>query len=478
MPKVTPNLRSNDPRVPVLNAVLATGERDTTRKELAEIAGVSPRSVMKVIADLSELHVLERDPVRLGPGCGLVLSFALGSESLRGGLLDANGNLHCQKKLPAMVGQLGLPPDRLLERVRKLANEIMAAGLHHDCLQVDGALRMLGVNVAWPSPIDRRGYPRGRVLSHHDWHGPRPGEPERLSLKEHVALALGPPFSERKEHVSAINDANADALAVAFDHARGRALDLDDEDAPRVILTVRIGGGLGAATIELATHKRSELSFISARLMVGTNGYAGELGHLPISKSTVQDITADPPEGLAAIGYRRWGCSCGGHGHLESLASGTAFARRMQASGYEVMGDVARATSQTRVLMNDRGNAQAQRALQDCGRLIGRALANAILMHDPHSVWLTGFFADEQVVRGIEQERGIWGSMIGDTVTIKHLTGENYAYNAVKGAGLAVVRQRVMSQLAELLTHDRLKRLTFPFDHTHLHTMHRDGHSR
>lgn len=114
-------------------------------------------------------------------------------------------------------------------------------------------------------------------------------------------------------------------MTVAFDHARDRALEPDDEeDAARVILTVRIGGGLGAATTELATHKRSVLSsFISARLMVGTNGYAGELGHLPISKPTVKEITTDPPEGLAPIDYRRWPCSCGEHGHLESVAGGT-----------------------------------------------------------------------------------------------------------------------------------------------------------
>lgn len=126
-----------------------------------------------------------------------MLSIALGSESIRGGLLDANGTLHHSEKLSPLPGQLGLPPQRLLERVRKLANEIMAAGLGDPRLRVGGAVRMLGVNVAWPSPIDRRGYPRGHVLSENGWHSPRPGEPKRLSLGERVARVLGPPSPTR-----------------------------------------------------------------------------------------------------------------------------------------------------------------------------------------------------------------------------------------------------------------------------------------
>jgi len=474
------NPRSNDPRVPVLNAVLATGGRQTPRKALAEVAGVSPRSVMNVIRELSELGVLERDPLRFGPGCGFVLCVALGSESMRGGLLDANGDLHHKTTMTAKPGQLDLSPDELLERVLNLVTKIMASGLADRSLHVGErrALRMLGVNVAWPSPIDRRGFAPGRALSSPDWLVPRPGEAEPRSLGEHVASTLGPPFSDNAERVSAINDANADALSVAFDHARARAFESDETDASRVILTVRVSGGLGAAIIELAPHKRNALSsFIDARLMIGTNGYAGELGHLPISLATVQDITRAPPEGLDPIEFDRWACSCGEHGHLEALASGTAFARRMDASGHhEVMGDDARA--RTQALIRDRSNAPAQRALLDCGRLIGRALANPILMHDPHTVALTGFFADQRIVRGVELERGIWGSTIGDTVAIEHLKADGYAYNAVRGAGLAVVRHRVMRELPRLLRHETVEKLTFPFEPVHLETMRRSSGSR
>jgi predicted NBD/HSP70 family sugar kinase len=461
------HLRSNDPRIPVLNAVLATGEHHPTRKELADVAGVSPRSVMNVIHEMAEFGVLERDPLQLGPGCGFVLSIALDSESMRGGLLDANGTLHHQNEMPARVGQLDLSPDQLLERLRELATLIMASGLDDPALHVGGVLRMLGVNVAWPTPTDRRGFTHGRALSSPDWRYPRAGEPRLRSLAEHVALVLGPPFSEH--FVGAINDSNADALSVAFDHARARAPTDDEIDTPRVIITVRIGGGLGAAIIELPPHRRNVLSFIQARLMIGTNGYAGELGHLPISNATVQAIAKDPPEGLAPIGH--WACSCGGYGHLESLASGTAFARRMQASGHEVMNDPARARSRIRALIHDRSNAQAQHALLDCGKLIGRALANPILMLDPHTVTLTGFLADEQVKRGVQLERGIWGSAIGDTVIIDNLKDNRYAYNAARGAGLAVIRNQVMHQLPRLLRPDSLDKLTFPFEPPHLKTM-------
>lgn len=143
----------------------------------------------------------------------------------------------------------------------------------------------------------------------------------------------------------------------------------------------------------------------------------------------------------------------------------------MEASGHKVMDSAARASKLTRKLIDDRGNPHAQRALLDCGRLIGGALANAILMHDPHSVWLTGFFADEQIVRGIERERWAWGGLIGDTVTIKHLTGNNSADSAVRGAGLEVVQRRVMRQLPQLLSPAGLEQITFPFEQTHLRAM-------
>lgn len=469
------HLRANDPRLPVLHAVLATGHSQTTRAVLAEVAGVSKRSVINVIGELSESAVLAREPVRLGPACGLVLSIALGSESMRGGLLDANGTLHHESKLKARPGQLDQTPHELLGRIRRLAYDILGRGLSDASLRVgqSRALRMLGFNVAWPCPIDRRGFTRGRVLSNVEWHVPRPGDPERLSLAQHAAEALGPPFAEHLERASAINDANADALSVAFDHARSRALQPDETDAPRVILTVRIGGGLGAAIVELATHRSNVLAFIDARLMVGTNGYAGELGHLPISPTTVTEITKDAPEGLAAIDFKHWSCSCGGHGHLESLASGTAFARRMEASGHQLMNDDARAIARTRELIQDRGNVHAQRALMDCGRLVGRALANPILMHDPHTVALTGYFADEQIVKGILRERGIWGSTIGDTVAIEALEHDRYAFNAARGAGLAVVRRLVMRELPRLLSTTTVDALTFPFDAEHLELMSR-----
>jgi len=261
-------------------------------------------------------------------------------------------------------------------------------------------------------------------------------------------------------------------MAVAFDHARDPALqndESDESDVPRVVITVRIGGGLGAAIIELAAPSHNRLSsFIDARLMAGTNGYAGELGHLPISAPTVRDITRGAPDGLAPIDVENWSCSCGGYGHLEALASGTAFARRMEASGYELMDAAARFKTRTRELIRDTGDAKAQRALQDCGRLIGRALANPILMLDPHTVVLTGFFADEQVKRGIERERGVWGSMIGDTVTVDCLEGDQYAYNAVRGAGLAVIRDRVMRELPDLRQPESVHERTFLFEDAHL----------
>ena len=78
----------------------------------------------------------------------------------------------------------------------------------------------------------------------------------------------------------------------------------------------------------------AEFALNRSRLVVGTSGLAGELGHLPIGSSDVTNINAHRPPGLAAVGD--WECSCRQRGHLEGIASVRALIRRLQNSGYEV----------------------------------------------------------------------------------------------------------------------------------------------
>jgi predicted NBD/HSP70 family sugar kinase len=162
-----------------------------------------------------------------------------------------------------------------------------------------------------------------------------------------------------------------------------------------------------------------------------------------------------------------WTCSCGQTGHLGALASGTAWLRRMTASGISVdpllEGSLRTEESQTGAFLDNVRDPRMIYALEDIGRLIGRALAAPILLLDPHSITLTGSFAVEHVRKGLESEREMLRHVFGDAVVVQTAPrDQSYRYIGVRGAALAVIRRRVYRKLNEHLTNDQsLSELTF-----------------
>ncbi|MGZ3114169.1 ROK family protein [Streptomyces sp. H62] len=124
---------------------------------------------------------------------------------------------------------------------------------------------------------------------------------------------------------------------------------------PRDFLHVSAEIGIGAAVV------------VDGRLLRGTRGFAGELGHVP--------VRPDGPE-----------CACGGRGCLEQYAGEKAVLR---AAGVEPGEDrvgllAGRATE---------GDAAVRQALSDAGRALGIALTGAVNLLDPESVVLGGALA-------------------------------------------------------------------------------------
>jgi glucokinase len=136
----------------------------------------------------------------------------------------------------------------------------------------------------------------------------------------------------------------------------------EPRDATLVVLTV--GTGIGGAL------------FVGGRLHRGHGGTAGEFGHVTL------DWHGEP-------------CDCGSRGCLNTLASGTAIARRALSlaqadpqaalhgrTGPLALQDVARAA--------EAGDASAARALHDGARALGAAVAAAVNLLDPDRVSLCG----------------------------------------------------------------------------------------
>ncbi|GHE61473.1 hypothetical protein GCM10014715_13600 [Streptomyces spiralis] len=127
------------------------------------------------------------------------------------------------------------------------------------------------------------------------------------------------------------------------------------EGTPRDFLHVSAEIGIGAAVV------------VDGRLLRGTRGFAGELGHVPVE-----------PEGPA--------CACGGRGCLEQYAGEEAVLR---AAGLEP-GEGRVGLLATRAEAGDEG---VRRALSDAGTALGIALTGAVNLLDPETVVLGGALA-------------------------------------------------------------------------------------
>ncbi|MET8244135.1 ROK family transcriptional regulator [Streptomyces sp. NPDC005202] len=124
---------------------------------------------------------------------------------------------------------------------------------------------------------------------------------------------------------------------------------------PRDFLHVSAEIGIGAALV------------VDGRLLRGTRGFAGELGHVPVE-----------PDGPA--------CPCGGRGCLEQYAGEEAVLRTAGLEpGEDRVGLLA-----TRAAAGDQ---DVRRALRDAGTALGVALTGAVNLLDPETVVLGGALA-------------------------------------------------------------------------------------
>jgi predicted NBD/HSP70 family sugar kinase len=168
---------------------------------------------------------------------------------------------------------------------------------------------------------------------------------------------------------------------------------------------------------------------------------------------------------LAKLNYEQAECSCGkGRHHLEAFASADALLRRLEASGLKIPHGSRRQTSLIRSVFEGDISAKHVHALTDVGRIIGRALANPILMLDPYSITLTGSLAFEDLKQGVLLERGAWRSAIGDHVRVNYLTGDDNVHAGVRGAALAMIRNFVYRQLGDVI--DGKARTGLPLNYT------------
>lgn len=323
----------------VLHAVAAHGP--LSRAAVATRVGLTRAAVSTLVDELTQDGLLvELGPSRPGtvgrPGTALQLNergpaglgAEIGVDHLAVCAVDLGGRVRARTEVASPNRDRGPAPviDQLAALVRQVAAEAELEGV-----------RPVGVAVAVPGLIARESSLVVRAPNL-GWEGVDIGPGLRAALP-------GRPLTVD-------NEANLGALAELW---RG-----GHDPAPRDFIHVSAEIGIGAAVV------------LDGRLLRGTHGFAGELGHVPVH-----------PEGPA--------CPCGGRGCLEQYAGEEAVLR---ASGLSPGQAAAHPGPGGRIALlavrAASGDRQARSALRSAGAALGIALAGAVNLLDPEKVVLGG----------------------------------------------------------------------------------------
>lgn len=332
---------------------------------LAHASGVSAKTLSRAAPDLEREGWLERREGKtwaVGPA-GRVLAVAVSRERVRCAHVDAHGELLAKASQTAMIA----PPHGTAMTPNELSR--LVSGLARKCVTEAGLDPPGAVSIAWPGPISRQaGGPRRFEPSAPEWRGVRLRDLVDRAVDK-AGLAGLP--------VELVNDADAEVLAEA---RWGVAADA------RVVLGIKISGGIGSAII------------IDGVIHEGADGSVGEIGHLPVDTSGIDE---DRPGAVVPLDRLKF-CSCGFHerGHLERFASGRAsidrlVSRQKLRKGY----DEAAPT-----IFDERNTLYRHFVLSSAGKLVGRALAGPWLLLEPDAVVVCPFPYDGAVAVGVKFE--------------------------------------------------------------------------
>jgi predicted NBD/HSP70 family sugar kinase len=209
-----------------------------------------------------------------------------------------------------------------LELAAKLVEQVL------DESQVDRE-RVLGVGIALAGPID---HDRGALHP----SDVLPGWADINAARELEKRVASPCYVD--------NDANLGALAeVTLGAGRNASF----------AAFVSISSGIGAGIV------------VEGRPYHGYRGTAGEIGH----------VVVDPQGPI---------CRCGNRGCLETLASGPALLRLVQASRDEQL------TVKRMIELAREGDAGCTRAIADAGQVVGRVVAGLVNLFSPEMVVIGG----------------------------------------------------------------------------------------
>ena len=305
-----------------------------SRGELARRVGLSRTTLSEITAQLLQrgaIIVADTDAatragsgrpaerLALDPDSGQFLGVDFGHRRVHVAVADASHDVIAQGV--ERYGDDTAWPDRIaiaFELIDRLSRE---TGVHF------GALQAVGIGVPGPYTAARTGVPA-------------------VSWKRQLAPdGVDRAFAERFGGAPVIVDNNTRLAALAEAITRPDAVDN--------LIYLRLSDGVGGGLV------------VSGRLVTGSRGFAGELGH----------VTAQP-KGLP--------CRCGKRGCLETVASVPAILQACRDAGAdtESLDDLALAVA--------KGDPAVDAVLRDVGSMIGSVLGAAAMTLNPREVVIGG----------------------------------------------------------------------------------------
>lgn len=332
---------------------LIQGRGPISRKDIAQISGLSPASVSGITGELIErglVHEIgeaEGDGragrravlLRLNPQAGFVVGVKFAIRAVTCVITDLDATVLHASETPLPVsdqGQQLFPPGAAIQVTIRAIEALLAQG------QIERS-RLLGIGVGVNGIVDAESG-TSLVAPHFGWRD----VPLAAPLAAHFGI---PVYLE--------NDARTLTIAEQWFGA-GRGVEH--------FVTIVVGYGIGAGVVT------------NGQVYRGAQGGAGEFGHIVLQ--------LDGPR-----------CSCGKRGCLEALAAEPAILRELQAA-LAAGQPSALATSPAPTLEDvaaaaDTGDELAQRVLGAAGRWLGIGIANLVNVLNPELLIING-----EAVRG------------------------------------------------------------------------------
>lgn len=321
-----------------------------TRAEVMRRAGLSRSTANQRIDALLAAHLVVPADAEASTGGRPAGLFTF--NTARGVLLVADiGATGVRIALCNLGGRILAEAEETIDVAQGPTTVLTTVSKHFSALLAPAGLQpadVLGIGLDVPGPVD---FASGRVVSPPIMTGW-----DRYDIPGWFAAEFRCPVLVDK-------DANAMALGEQRRYFR---------DVSHMMM-LKVGTGVGSGLI------------INGAIHRGADGAAGDIGHIQLSPA---DADSDEPL-----------CRCGNTGCVEAHAGGWALVRDLRAAGKQVE------SVDGVVACVQAGDITAQQLLRHAGRVLGRAVADAVNLFNPRVIAVCGQLArtDEQLLAGMRE---------------------------------------------------------------------------